>query len=71
MTLNLDIELLLDKKFCVFAGFVVCFFSHSLINGRSLEHSNEAWLNVIQLLVWVCNDFFHFEHIFLIISSFI
>ena len=53
----------------VFLVALFIFSSRSLIKGKSLERSNEAWHYVIQL-VWVCNDFFKLKHLFLLISSF-
>ena len=43
---------------------VVCF--RSLFNGR--YRSNEARYYLMQLLIWLCNDFFKLKYLFLIIS---
>ena len=45
---------------------MVYFFSRSLSYNRSCERCNEALFYVIQLVVWVCNDFFNPSFCFLL-----
>ena len=50
---------------------IFCLFSFSFFfNGSSRELCNEAWNYVIQLVVWLCDEFLKLKHLFLIISSF-
>ena len=53
-----------------FFGFFCLFRSRSTFNDRSHERCNEAWHYVIQLVVWVSNDFFELKHVFYIISPY-
>ena len=46
------------------------FFPRSLFNGISRERCNEAFYNLIQVLVLFCNDFLKLKHLILIITSF-
>ena len=71
MLLNLDIEFCRKKCFVFLLFCCLSCFSRSLIKDRSRERSNEAWHYVIQLLIWVCSDFFKLKILFLIISSFV
>ena len=50
--------------------FVLLFFCFNLIIGRSRGRSNAAWDYVIQLEVWLRNDFLKVKHLCLNISSF-
>ena len=65
MLLHLDIEFL--PLFFSFAHFVC--FSRYLLTGKNCERCEEACHYVIQLVVWVRDNFLNLKHV-LIISSF-
>ena len=66
MLLNLDIEF--SPLTICFLLFLLLLFFRSFFARRS--RCNEALRYAIQLIVWLCNNFFIFKHLILIIPSF-